>query len=194
MSWLKKSSGLSQAIWLSCWLLYIYAFKATLRRTSSFVFVTALVIKLLLWYLCFFFLLSLLFYVNVIRKKKNTFLVYFFSFSCKDFLLLSAETLWSWKSSQWTKVLLWLFFFFFFQYGCRSSVICQKTALPHLSLPRGSTRENGNPSQSPSDRLVFIKLLVTSFTSTLRVIISLSWPDCHHHPHHYPMLSLLSIQ
>uniref|UniRef100_A0AAX7UAA1 Oligophrenin 1 n=1 Tax=Astatotilapia calliptera TaxID=8154 RepID=A0AAX7UAA1_ASTCA len=69
-----------------------------------------------------------------------------------------------------------------------------KTALPHLSLPRGSTRENGNPSQSPSDRLVFIKLLVTSFTSTLRVIISLSWPDCHHHPHHYPMLSLLSIQ
>lgn len=114
MSWLKKSSGLSQAIWLSCWLLYIYAFKATLRRTSSFVFVTALVIKLLLWYLCFFFFLSLLFYVNVIRKKKNTFLVYFFSFSCKDFLLLSAETLWSWKSSQWTKVLLWLFSFSFF--------------------------------------------------------------------------------
>lgn len=193
MSWLKKSSGLSQAIWLSCWLLYIYAFKATLRRTSSFVFVTALVIKLLLWYLCFFFL-SLLFYVNVIRKKKKYFSSLFFSFSCKDFLLLSAETLWSWKSSQWTKVLLWLFFFFFFQYGCRSSVICQRTALPHLSLPRGSTRENGNPSQSPSDRLVFIKLLVTSFTSTLRVIISLSWPDCHHHPHHYPMLSLLSIQ
>lgn len=84
MSWLKKSSGLSQAIWLSCWLLYIYAFKATLRRTSSFVFVTALVIKLLLWYLCFFFL-SLLFYVNVIRKKKNTFLVYFFLFHVKTF-------------------------------------------------------------------------------------------------------------
>lgn len=80
----KKSSGLSQAIWLSCWLLYIYAFKATLRRTSSFVFVTALVIKLLLWYLCFFFL-SLLFYVNVIRKKKNTFLVYFFLFHVKTF-------------------------------------------------------------------------------------------------------------
>lgn len=47
-------------------------------------FVTALVIKLLLWYLCFFFL-SLLFYVNVILKKKNTFLVSFFLYHVKIF-------------------------------------------------------------------------------------------------------------
>lgn len=84
MSWLKKSSGLSQAIWLSCWLLYIYAFKATLRRTSSFVFVTALVIKLLLWYLCFFLSLCCSMLMSFLRKK-NTFLVYFFLFHVKTF-------------------------------------------------------------------------------------------------------------
>lgn len=85
MSWLKKSSGLSQAIWLSCWLLYIYAFKATLRRTSSFVFVTALVIKLLLWYLCFFFSSLCCSMLMSFVRKKNTFLVYFFLFHVKTF-------------------------------------------------------------------------------------------------------------
>ena len=74
----------------------------------------------------------------------------------------------------------------------RSSVICL-TAPPHPSLLRGSPRGSGSPSQSPSDHLVFIKLLVTTTFSTQRVIISLPWSDCHRYPHHYPILSVLNV-
>lgn len=73
----------------------------------------------------------------------------------------------------------------------RSSVICP-TAPPRPSLLRGSPRGSGSPSRSPSDHLVFFKLLVTTTFSTQRVIIS-PWSDCHHHPHHYPILSALNV-
>lgn len=90
-------------------------------------------------------------------------------------------------------------FFVFFFCDHRSSVICQRTAPPHLSLLHASPRGSGNPSQSPSDPLVLFKLLVTTTYSTQRVIISLPWPDCHHHhhhhhPNHYPSLSVLNVQ
>uniref|UniRef100_A0A8D3CA90 Rho-GAP domain-containing protein n=1 Tax=Scophthalmus maximus TaxID=52904 RepID=A0A8D3CA90_SCOMX len=48
------------------------------------------------------------------------------------------------------------------------------TSPPHLSLLRGSPRESGSPSQSPSVHLVFIQRLVTTTSRTQRVIISLS--------------------
>lgn len=76
----------------------------------------------------------------------------------------------------------------------RSSAACLRTAPPGRSLLRGSPRESGSPSPSPSGRLVFIMLLVTTTFSTQRVIISLPWPDCHHRPHHYPILSVLNVQ
>uniref|UniRef100_A0A7N8X0Q7 Oligophrenin 1 n=1 Tax=Mastacembelus armatus TaxID=205130 RepID=A0A7N8X0Q7_9TELE len=80
---------------------------------------------------------------------------------------------------------------FFFSCGYRSSVKGQRTSLPHLSPLRGSRQESGNPSQSPNGHFVFISLLLMSSSSTQRVIISLSWPDCCHHPHPHPILSLL---
>lgn len=123
-------------------------------------------------------------------------LMLFFLFACLSFFLLShvynfihstkLQTIW-WCS--WTKALTVTFFV------CvchrRSSVICP-TAPPRPSLLRGSPRGSGSPSRSPSDHLVFFKLLVTTTFSTQRVIIS-PWSDCHHHPHHYPILSALNV-
>lgn len=76
----------------------------------------------------------------------------------------------------------------------RSSVSPLRTAPHRLCLPRASPRGSGSPSPSPSGRLAFFHLLVTSTLSTQRVIISLLWPGCHLHPHHYPVLSVLNEQ
>lgn len=71
--------------------------------------------------------------------------------------------------------------------------MCRRTALPPRSLPHASPRGSGNPSPSRSGHLVFFKLLVTT-TFTQRVIISLPCLHCHHHPHRYPTLSVISVQ